>query len=92
MRYRSTTAKYKCWSVAVLRSEGSRVEGRGKRQEEGVDSKQYAVGRIKGKVCFGFLLLDDPCPLDFAQGKGFPQKHKKLQKLKKLEKLLNLVY
>ena len=40
-----------CCSAAVLRSEGSRGEGRGKRQEEGVDSKQYAVGRFKGKVC-----------------------------------------
>ena len=70
MWYRSATAKYKCCSAAVLRSEGSRVEGRGKRQEEGVDSKQYAVGRIKGKVCFGFLLLDDPCPSDYAQEQG----------------------
>jgi len=40
--------------AAVLRSQGSRDEGRGKSQEE-------AVGRVKGKVCFGSLLLDDPC-------------------------------
>ena len=51
----------RCCSAAVLRSEGSRDEGRGKRQEEG-------VGRVKGKVCFGFFLLDDPCPSDYAQG------------------------
>ena len=30
----------RCCSAAVLRSEGSRDEGRGKKQEEGVGSKQ----------------------------------------------------
>jgi len=59
----------RCCSAAVLRSEGSRDEGRGKRQEEGIGSKQG-----KGKVCFGFLLLDDPYPSDYAQGQRFLQK------------------
>jgi len=60
----SAAAKYKCCSAAVLRSEGSRDEGGGERQEEG-----QAVGsrQGKGKVCFGFLLLDDPCSSDYAQ-------------------------
>ncbi len=49
----------------VPRSEGSRDEGRGKRQEQGVGSRHG-----KGKVCFGFFLPDDPCPADYAQGHG----------------------
>ena len=48
----------------MLRSEGSRDEGRGKRQKEG-------VGRVNGKVCFGFLLLEDPCPSDYAHGQRY---------------------
>jgi hypothetical protein len=41
----------RCCSAAVLRSEESKDEGRGKRQEEGVDSKHWAVGRVREK-CF----------------------------------------
>ena len=50
----------------MLRSEGSRDEGRGKRQEDWVGSKQG-----KGKVCFRFFLLDEPCPSDYAKGHRF---------------------
>jgi len=63
----------------VLRSEGSRGEGRGKRQEEGVDSKQYAVGRIKGKVCFGSLLLETLVPQILLRDNGVLPKPGKLQ-------------
>ncbi len=37
-------------------------EGKGKREEEG-GSRQG-----KGKVCFGFLLLDNPCSSDYDHG------------------------
>jgi hypothetical protein len=56
--------------AAVLRSEGSRDEGRGKRQEDWVGIKQG-----KGKVCFRFLLLAEPCPSDYAQGQRFFSKN-----------------
>ena len=51
----------------MLQSKGSRYEGGGKRQEQGVGSMEG-----KGKVCFGFLLLDDPCPSDYALGQRNP--------------------
>jgi hypothetical protein len=33
-----------------------------------VEVRGRGVDRVKGKVCFGFLLLDDPCPSDYARG------------------------
>ena len=47
MRCCSVAAKYKCCGVAVLRSEGSRDESRGKRQEA-------AVGRVREKCVLDF--------------------------------------
>jgi hypothetical protein len=47
MRCYSAAVDYKCCSAAVLRSEGSRDGDRDKRQGEGVDSKQLAVGRVR---------------------------------------------
>ncbi len=69
----------RCCCAAVLRSQGSRDEGRGKRQEEGVGIKQG-----EGKGCFRFLPLDDPCPSDFAHGQRCSLETQKIPDPKRL--------
>jgi hypothetical protein len=64
LRLRLRLRKQKPWcGVAVLLCCGRKEAGRKGR-------KNAAGGRYgKGRVFFGFILLDDPCPSDYAQGK-----------------------